>query len=73
RDHCPYCLTSLHLDITPGDRANNCHGLLKPIGIEKFKNTYKILYRCELCKQEHKNIMAQDDNLDLIIDLSRFN
>lgn len=70
RDHCPYCLYSKHVDKNPGDRLNNCHGLLKPIGIEKFKNTYKIIYQCEKCKENHKNIMAQDDNMDLIIQLS---
>lgn len=73
RDHCPYCLYSKHLDIMPGDRENNCHGLLKPIGIEKFKDTYKILYKCEKCSQSHKNIMANDDNMDLIIELSKVN
>ena len=41
RDHCPYCLHSKHVDINPGDRANTCKGLLKPVGIEKFKDTYK--------------------------------
>ena len=71
RDHCNYCLYSKHLDINPGDRQNNCKGLLKPIGIEKFKNTYKIIYKCEKCKQTHKNIMATDDNMDLIIELSK--
>ena len=70
RDHCPYCLYSKHLDINPGDRANNCKGLLKPIGIEKFKDTYKIIYKCESCNELHKNIMAKDDNMDLIIELS---
>lgn len=70
RDHCPYCLYSKHVDINPGDRLNTCHGLLEPIGIEKFRDTYKIVYRCEKCNQLHKNIMANDDNMDLIINLS---
>lgn len=70
RDHCPHCLYSKHVDINPGDRANNCQGLLKPISVEKFKNTYKIIYKCEKCNVIHKNIMALDDNMDLIIDLS---
>ena len=39
RDHCPYCLYSKHLDINPGDRECTCHGLMKPIGIEKYKNS----------------------------------
>ena len=42
RDHCNHCLYSKHVDINPGDRANTCHGLLVPIDIEKFKDTYKI-------------------------------
>ena len=73
RDHCPHCLYSKHLDIMPGDRQNTCHGLLKPIGIEKFKDTYKILYKCTSCNKPHKNIMAKDDNMDLIIELSKVN
>lgn len=70
RDHCPYCLYSKHLDINPGDRNNDCKGLLKPIGIEKFKDTYKIIYKCEKCHQLHKNIMAKDDDINIIIKLS---
>ncbi len=70
RDHCPYCLYSKHVDINPGDRANNCKGLLKPIDIEKFKDTYKIIYKCEKCGENHKNIIATDDNMDEIIRIS---
>lgn len=70
RDHCPYCLYSKHVDIFPGDRNNNCKGLLEPIGIEKFKDTYKIIYKCKKCNKIHKNIMANDDDIDLIIQLS---
>lgn len=71
RDHCPFCLYSKHVDINPGDRANDCMGLLKPIGIEKFKDTFKILYICEKCHQKHKNIVAKDDDMNLIIELSK--
>lgn len=71
RDHCPFCLYSKHVDINPGDRQNNCRGLLKPVDIEKFKDTYKIIYKCEKCGMEHKNIMANDDNMNLIIELTK--
>ena len=71
RDHCNYCLYSKHVDINPGDRLNDCKGLLKPIEIEKFKDTYKIIYKCEKCGQLHKNIMANDDNMDKIIEISK--
>lgn len=73
RDHCPYCLYSKHVDINPGDRANNCKGLLKPIGIEKYKDTFKIIYQCELCGEKHKNIIAKDDDMDKIIEISTRN
>ena len=59
RDHCPYCLYSKHLDIFPGDRKNECKRLMKPI-----------LYRCTKCNEEHTNIIAVDDDIDKIIELS---
>ena len=71
RDHCPNCLYSLHVDILPGDRQNTCQGLLRPVGIEKYRDTYKIIYECQKCHQKHKNIMANDDNMNLIIELSK--
>ena len=73
RDHCPYCLYSKHVDINPGDRLNPCRGLLKPIGIEKHKDTFKILYTCQKCKQNHKNIIADDDDMNKIIEISKQN
>lgn len=70
RDHCPYCLYSKHVDINPGDRLNECKGLLVPIDIEKFKDTYKIIYKCQKCNELHKNIIAKDDDMNEIIKLS---
>ena len=71
RDHCPYCLYSKHVDINPGDRAEDCHGLLEPIGIEMSnKKGYVIIYKCKKCGQIRKNKAAKDDNMNLIIKLS---
>ena len=70
RDHCPYCLYSKHVDINPGDRLNTCKGLLEPVEIEKFKNTYKIVYKCKNCGQYHKNIVANDDDFNIIINIT---
>ena len=70
RDHCPYCLYSKHVDINPGDRLNKCKGLLIPIDIEKFKDSYKIIYKCNKCNKLHKNIIAKDDDINEIIKLS---
>ncbi len=71
RDHCPNCLYSKHVDINPGDRLENCHGLLKPVGIEKGKKTdFKIIYECLKCHKTHKNIAAKDDDTEKIINIS---
>jgi DNA-directed RNA polymerase subunit RPC12/RpoP len=68
RDHCPYCLKSLHVDIFPGDRANNCKGELYPIDIEyKNQKGYVIIYKCKKCGQTHKNVVAPDDDMEQIL------
>ena len=71
RDHCPYCLCSMHVDINPGDRKETCHGVLRPIAIENYKDTYKIVYKCDKCGMIKKNIAARDDNIDKIIEISK--
>ena len=67
RDHCNHCLYSLHVDITPGDRENKCRGLLVPVNVEiKSKKGEVIVYKCNKCGQEVRNIVASDDNRDEI-------
>ncbi len=70
RDHCPHCLCSLHVDVFPGDRMCECIGVLKPIGIEKNKKGMQIVYKCDKCGEIKKNIVADDDDMDMIIKLS---
>lgn len=33
RNHCPNCLSSLHVDIEPGDRAADCGGIMEPVAV----------------------------------------
>lgn len=33
RNHCPYCLSSQHLDIEPGDREADCGGTMEPVTV----------------------------------------
>lgn len=71
RNHCPYCLHSKHIDINPGDRQENCHGILEPISIEiDSKKGYVIIFKCKKCGKVVKNKAAEDDNIDEIIRLS---
>ena len=70
-NHFPYCLYSKHLDINPGDRAETCHGILEPIGLEiSPKKGYVIIFKCKKCGAIRKNKAAEDDNMDKIIELS---
>ena len=70
RDHCNYCLSSKHLDVFPGDRKANCGGILVPIAVEKGpRDTIKIIYKCSKCGEEKKNIMADDDDFDKILEI----
>ena len=71
RNHCPYCLHSLHVDVNPGDRLETCHGDLEPVGLEiNKKKGYVIIFKCKKCGAIRKNKSAEDDDMDLIIKLS---
>ena len=74
RNHCNCCLYSKHIDINPGDRQEECHGLLEPIGIEmSSKKGYVIIYKCQKCGQIRKNKAAKDDNFNAILEISKKN
>ncbi|WKY48404.1 RNHCP domain-containing protein [Eubacteriaceae bacterium ES3] len=63
RNHCPYCLSSLHVDECPGDRAANCSGLMEAISIWVRKNgEWAIIHRCRRCGHLSFNRIAADDN-----------
>ena len=71
RNHSPTCINSKHVDINPGDRAQTCHGILEPIGIDTdSKKGFVIIFRCKKCGEIRRNKVAEDDNMDLIIKLS---
>ena len=76
RDHCPFCLWSKHLDVNPGDRANECQGLMEPIRVEPDpKKGYVIIYKCTKCGELHRNRAAneakvQPDDIRLLIKLT---
>lgn len=62
RNHCPFCLYSLHIDIEPGDRSSTCQGLMKPIGV-KYKEDGEevIVHKCIKCGFVRWNRVAGDD------------
>ncbi len=78
RNHCPFCLYSLHVDIMPGDRANPCGGLLRPIKTEPdARRGFIITYKCEKCGEITRNGSAHDakvqpDSINLLIKMTAF-
>ena len=76
RNHCPFCLSSVHVDVNPGDRANDCGGILSPIRAEPDpKRGYIITHRCKRCGKTVRNKTAheakvQPDDISLIIKLT---
>jgi len=74
RNHCPFCLFSKHVDITPGDRMNKCGGLMEPIGLKhKSGKGFQIVHRCLLCRGKTINRIAentaQPDDIEELVKL----
>ena len=78
RNHCPYCLSSRHLDLyVAGDRLSACQARMKPIGLTLKRQSKKyaccdqgelmIVHRCEDCGQLAINRLAADDDNEAIV------
>ncbi len=83
RNHCPYCLYSVHLDRDiPGDRKEKCKGLMKPFGIT-FKSSRKdkygkdqigeimIVHKCSQCGVISNNRIAGDDSTEEVLKIAK--
>ncbi len=78
RNHCPYCLSSRHLDLyAAGDRLSACKARMKPIGLTLKRQSKKyarfdqgelmIVHRCEDCGKIALNRIAADDDNEAIV------
>lgn len=77
RNHCPFCLWSRHLDVSPGDRLSECMGLMEPVFAEPDpKKGYIITHKCTVCGAIRRNKAAygmkkgQLDDVKLLISLT---
>lgn len=63
RNHCPNCLTSLHVDNEPGDRQSECGGIMDAIALWIRNNgECAVIHRCRRCGALSSNRTAADDN-----------
>ncbi len=51
------------MDINPGDRAEECGGLMEPIGIELEKGKYVITQKCLKCGRIWRNEATASDEI----------
>ena len=76
RYHCPRCLWSRHVDKQPGDRSQQCSGLMKPVGFEGAPASgFHIVHVCTQCGARRRNRTAEDDarqpdDWDRLVELS---
>ncbi|MFH1546363.1 MAG: RNHCP domain-containing protein [Patescibacteria group bacterium] len=71
RNHCPFCLWSLHVDSeVPGDRNSNCGGKMEPAAIFQKHGKWVVVHRCEICGKEIQNKCARDDNFETLLSIS---
>lgn len=70
RNHCPYCLYSLHVDVGKGDREQECGGLMRPIGkFYKEDGEEVLVHKCEKCGFIRWNRVAGDDSVEKVKEL----
>lgn len=65
RNHCPYCLYSLHVDKDgPGDRASTCLSLMRPDHVDHDgKKGWIIVHICTKCGKTIPNKTTEDDKI----------
>lgn len=69
-NHCPKCLWSKHVDVSPGDRAETCGGAMEPIGVEGNTPQYRIVHCCKKCGLIRRVNVAPNDNPEAIQDVA---
>ena len=70
-NHCPQCLWSKHVDITPGDRKEMCGGLMEPIESEYKKGKWSVIQKCQRCSRIWKNEIRDEDDFNVVIHISK--
>ncbi len=61
-NHCPHCLWSRHVDQHPGDRAEECRGLMEPLAAGVRRDEWFLVHRCGRCGAVRRNRVAPGDD-----------
>jgi len=69
-DHCEKCLWSKHVDMDPGDRAEGCRGMMKPIETRLVGKELRVRNKCVACRFERWAPILSNDDSDTALALS---
>jgi hypothetical protein len=80
RNHCPYCLSSRHLDLfKAGDRLSTCKARMRPVALtlkktakrysSENKGEIMLVHQCEGCGKISINRIAADDSTEILMDV----
>ena len=71
-NHCPNCLYSKHVDIFPGDRLEDCGGLMEPVSVtQKSIDKIQIKHRCIKCNEESVSPVRPNDNREELFKIAK--
>jgi hypothetical protein len=69
-NHCPKCLWSKHVDDKlPGDRASDCHGLMRPVGAEQKGGRWRAIHVCMKCGVKRVVDLSDGDSVEVLVGL----
>jgi hypothetical protein len=80
RNHCPYCLSSRHLDLfEAGDRLSACKSKMRPVALTLKKTAKKytstgqgelmLVHMCDECGKPSINRIAADDDSSTVLEI----
>lgn len=70
-NHCPRCLWSKHVDINPGDRLEECDGMMRPVDVVLEKQDWILVHECQRCRARKRNRVDASDDFNIVIELQK--
>jgi hypothetical protein len=70
-NHCPGCLFSKHVDVNPGDRAEECGGLMAPVEVQMKAGEPIIIHQCLKCGFTRPNKLSKGDDYNALVEAAR--
>lgn len=69
-NHCPHCLYSCHVDVNPGDRAEECGGLMAPVGMDSKNGDWILVHHCQKCGAQRR-CKTRPEEIDAVLKLAK--